>query len=149
LTAHDQETPEQIPVGNHADPVEITFDGLVIRFADGEVVRFDPFGVRVVLPIDRLVDLLRLKECSPADSLVSVKEKAVLLGVDEATIYRHARELGGEKVGGVWRFPRHLASTADEPPKRGTGAKKKEGRRTPGKRVRTLDIRGKRLAPEV
>jgi hypothetical protein len=36
---------------------------------------------------------------------LSLKEKAAQLSVCEETIRRHAKELGGIKIGKLWRFP--------------------------------------------
>ena len=36
---------------------------------------------------------------------LSLREKAKQLGVCEETVRRHARELGGRKIGKLWRFP--------------------------------------------
>lgn len=36
---------------------------------------------------------------------ISLKEKAKQLGVCEETVRRHAKELGGRKIGKLWRFP--------------------------------------------
>lgn len=38
------------------------------------------------------------------NQLVTARQAAELLAVDPKTVYRHARELGGSKVGGAWRF---------------------------------------------
>jgi hypothetical protein len=46
--------------------------------------------------------------------LVSVRQAADLLAGDLKTIYRHAEELGGRKVGGAWRFDLDAAA-ADDP----------------------------------
>jgi predicted DNA-binding transcriptional regulator AlpA len=124
--------------GELAEPIEISVAGLVIRLPDGEVVRLDPFDVRLAVPSGRLRELL------PDDSLVDVREKARLLGVDRATVYRHAKDLGGRKVGGAWRFPRGN----DRPAGRGRAdsqPRSKPRRRPPSKdRVRTLKVRGEK-----
>src|SRR6266851_5186106 len=36
---------------------------------------------------------------------ISLREKAKQLGVCEETVRRHAKELGGRKIGKLWRFP--------------------------------------------
>ena len=36
---------------------------------------------------------------------ISLQEKAKQLGVCEETVRRHAKELGGRKIGKLWRFP--------------------------------------------
>jgi len=36
---------------------------------------------------------------------VSLQEKARQLGVCAETVRRHAKELGGRKIGKLWRFP--------------------------------------------
>jgi plasmid replication initiation protein len=38
------------------------------------------------------------------NQLVTARQAAQLLGVDLKTVYRHAKALGGRKVGGAWRF---------------------------------------------
>ncbi|MBS1861977.1 MAG: helix-turn-helix domain-containing protein [Actinobacteria bacterium] len=125
--------------GGRADPIEITFDGLILRFPNGEIVRLDPFDVKVALPFERPRELLQ------TDSLVGVKEKARLLGVDAATIYRHAKDLGGRKVGGVWRFPREDdRSRSDGDPRRAEPGSKSRRRTAAKDRVRTLKVRGEK-----
>jgi DNA-binding transcriptional MocR family regulator len=42
--------------------------------------------------------------------LLTARQTAELLAVDLKTVYRHARELGGRKVGGAWRFDLHAAN---------------------------------------
>ncbi len=42
--------------------------------------------------------------------LLTARQAAELLGVDLKTVYRHAKELGGRKVGGTWRFDLNAGS---------------------------------------
>ena len=46
------------------------------------------------------------KDTSPEErkQLVTARQAAEILAVDLKTVYRHAKELGGRKVGGAWRF---------------------------------------------
>jgi hypothetical protein len=56
---------------------------------------------------DLIADRLRVPAHAPAHEdkpLVNTRQAAELLGVDLKTVYRHASELGGRKVGGAWRF---------------------------------------------
>lgn len=45
--------------------------------------------------------------------LVTARQAAELLAVDLKTVYRHAKELGGRKVGGAWRFDLDAAAMDD------------------------------------
>jgi hypothetical protein len=47
------------------------------------------------------------------EQLVTARQAAELLAVDLKTVYRHAKELGGRKVGGTWRFDLDAASMDD------------------------------------
>jgi hypothetical protein len=57
---------------------------------------------------DLIADRLRVPAHVPptheGKPLVNARQAAELLGVDLKTVYRHARDLGGRKVGGAWRF---------------------------------------------
>jgi hypothetical protein len=44
--------------------------------------------------------------------LMTARQAAEILAVDVKTVYRHAEELGGRKVGGAWRFD--LAAQAED-----------------------------------
>jgi hypothetical protein len=87
---------------------------------------------------------------SDGQEWISTKEKANRLGLNRATVYRHARELGGQKIGSVWRFPAENV----RPPEAERVAKPRRRRRShkassqprPG---RTLQIRGRRPSESV
>jgi len=55
---------------------------------------------------DLIADRLRSDAAPVADvpAFVSAGELAARLGIDSKTVYRHGAELGGVKVGRVWRF---------------------------------------------
>ena len=133
--------------GDRAEPLEIAVGELVLRSPDGEVVTLGPFEVRVTLPFEQLRGEVLLREAprSPQpDPLVDTREKARLLDVDAATIYRHAEDLGGRKVGGVWRFPREDQHPAVSGFPERLKPPKSRGRVAPKGSARTLKARGKR-----
>jgi hypothetical protein len=141
----DPEPP--MATGDCAEPVEITVGEVVLRSSDGEVVTLGPFEVRITLPFEQLWEALRpdAPRSAQRDSLVGTKEKARLLDVDVATVYRHAEDLGGRKVGGLWRFPREdRRPSAGRLPER-LKTSPRPRRRTAAKgRTRTLKLRGER-----
>jgi excisionase family DNA binding protein len=84
-------------------------------------------------------ELLRQLGAPPVESRewISVAEKARRLGVSRATVYRHARELDGEKIGSIWRFPPD--STLPAPERK---VKRTPRKRGPQRRKRMLEVRG-------
>jgi hypothetical protein len=46
-----------------------------------------------------------MEEALSAQRYLSLREKARQLSVCEETVRRHAKELGGIKIGKLWRFP--------------------------------------------
>jgi excisionase family DNA binding protein len=72
--------------------------------------------------LETLADLIasRVQQATggraPAErkQLVTARQAAEILAVDLKTVYRHAKELGGWKVGGAWRFD--LDARAEDAP---------------------------------
>lgn len=52
------------------------------------------------------------KQMTTTQQHLSLREKAAQLAVCEETVRRHAKELGGIKVGKLWRFPYDLPRLA-------------------------------------
>ncbi len=80
-----------------------------------------PLAMLELDQLEALADLIaaRLPAGGPATDerkpLVNARQAAKLLAVDLKTVYRHAGELGGRKVGGAWRFDLD-AVRVDHPP---------------------------------
>jgi excisionase family DNA binding protein len=74
--------------------------------------------------------------------LMTARQAAEFLAVDRKTVYRHARELGGRKVGRTWRFDLDAAATdptetsaryASETPQRSESPTPRSRRRRDGR----------------
>src|SRR5271168_4565706 len=53
----------------------------------------------------RLSSKVNMSETASIQRRLSLREKAAQLSVCEETVRRHAQELGGIKIGKLWRFP--------------------------------------------
>ncbi|MGH2939575.1 MAG: helix-turn-helix domain-containing protein [Solirubrobacterales bacterium] len=61
------------------------------------------------------VDDLRRQLNEQQPEWISATEAARRLGVNYETVIRNHKELGGGKVGGVWRFPRDIRPQVADP----------------------------------
>lgn len=73
---------------------------------------------------------------------LSVKQAASKLGVSKDVVYEHAEELGGRKVGGIWRFPPDLRSLPEPDEAKPSRRRRRQAPLSSGERK--LQIRGKR-----
>lgn len=94
--------------------------------------------------VDDLRTQLRVVPAGKTETSIDVKEKARVLGVDAATVYRHARDLGGVKVGNVWRFPPGIVPMGPtKAAEAGPKARRRKARSKPKAKPRSLTIRGR------
>jgi excisionase family DNA binding protein len=86
---------------------------------------------------------LRHARANPAPDerkqFVTARQAAELLAVDLKTVYRHAKELGGLKVGGTWRFDLDAATKDD-----GAGFSDRYASESPQPSERPVDWGGNR-----
>lgn len=71
---------------------------------------------------------------------LTVKQAAAKLGVSVDAVYGHAEDLGGRKVGGIWRFPPDLRPLRE--PEEPKSSRRRQAPLSSGER--RLKVRGQR-----
>ena len=73
---------------------------------------------------------------------LTVKQAAAKLGVSVDAVYGHAEDLGGRKVGGIWRFPPDLRPLPEPDEAKPSRRRRRQAPLSNGER--RLQVRGMR-----
>lgn len=103
----------------------------------------DPIPMTVELT-ELGVEALRRELDKQQPPYIPATEAAAKLGVNYETVIRNHKQLGGFKVGGVWRFPKDVRPQVAEPPTEGRKPSRRRRKPDLTEGTRKLKVRGRR-----